>query len=157
MRRIPLRITEALHLVFRRIELALHHIEEYRYRSLPEFRFWYQSHLQDRSDQTGHKLLLVLPQVEPHSTYLKAHLTSHVPVTFYDSDSFVRRERFELESRLGHERYGTVEEVAPSLVVEALEEVVADCVREEAERFEYHVVLEHYHVAPVLRENGEAN
>lgn len=53
---------------------------------------------------------------------------------------------------MGHESDGAMEEVAPRLVVELFEEMVANRVGKEAHRFQDHIVLQEDHFAPILRE-----
>jgi len=56
MTRISLGVGIGLSRMPRRVELALHHIEEHRDCPLPKFRFRDKRHLEERSHQSRNKL-----------------------------------------------------------------------------------------------------
>jgi hypothetical protein len=96
----------------------------------------------------------MLSQIEPHRSYLETGLPSHIFVRFDDLHSLIEREGLQLEGGLGHERYGAMEKITPGLMFELFKETVPNRVRKKPQSFQDDAVLEHYHVAPVVREDG---
>jgi len=79
---------------------------------------------------------ITLTEAEPHDSDFQACFPAHIFVPADNAGAFVSREVLQLQRWLREEGDGTVEEVAPHLLLKFTGEVVTDCVRKVPQTFQ---------------------
>jgi hypothetical protein len=96
----------------------------------------------------------MLAQIEPHRSYLETGLPSHIFVRFDDLHSLIEREGLQLEGGWVMNAMAQWKNYSRLDVRYFSKKLSPNRVRKKRKAFRMTLFLEHYHVAPVVREDG---